>query len=401
MIFAYDAMTADGRTVRDRIEAGAPADAVDTLRGKGLVVLRVRPAEAATVERGRASTNRGGGREIVLFTRQLKMLLEAGAAVVPALEAIEKQTSARSFRRVVKSIRQRVEDGGTLTDALREHPRIFRSVYCSMVAAGEATGTLPQAFDRLASLVERQRQVRSIVVGALTYPALLAAMSVAVMLVLIGFVIPRFETLFASLNSRLPPTTEFMFTLSRLLRDYWIAAAAIGLAALAGLWMTFRSQAVRLRLEPLMMKLPLVGRICARLAVGRVLRIWAAMLRCHVPLLDAIEESRKAATGAAIRKALDEAKQSISSGGRIGRALADSGFVEPVVASAIATGEENGRLTEAVDFASTWIDEDNRALISNTTRLIEPVLLAAMGVLIGGVAMSLFVPLFDLATAGH
>ena len=404
MQFTYEAMSSDGRVVTDRVDGNTPGEAAEALRADGLIVLRLDAArgdaldQRTQVPKGRAQGVKS--RDLMLFTRQLKMLLETGSALVPALEAVEQQASKASVKQLVRQIRQHVEEGGTLTEAFQDHPEVFKPVFCSMVAAGEATATLPETFDRLNELTVRQQTTRKTVIGALLYPAILSLMCVAVAGVVIGFVVPRFTDLFKNLGSPLPATTQFLFAVSNYVLDCWPVGVAVLAVLAVGFVIALRVERLRLRLDTLLLGVPVIGRIAARLVFARVLRIWAAMLRSHVSLLDTIQHSRTALTSAAFIGLVGKVEEAVAGGGSIGRTLAESGLVEPVVASAIRTGEENGRLSEAVDFVSTWMDHDNAQLITNLTRVVEPTLLAVMGLFVGLVAMSLFIPLFDLATAG-
>ena len=403
MQFNCQAIAPDGRLVTDRIDANSPADAADILRNKNLTPLRLDPANSnQNASHTQRPTARGGVRsaDLVLFTQQLKMLLDAGSALVPALEAIEQQTAKPRVRNLVQNIRLHVEQGGTLADAFNDRPDVFKPVFCTMVAAGEATASLPQAFDRLNELTIRQRKTRKTIIGALLYPAILSLLCVLVAGVVIGFVVPRFSTLFENLNSPLPTVTQFLFGASEGVLDYWPVWVTTLILLVGGCVVVLRTQRLRVRFDALLLKSPVVGRVASRLVFARVLRIWAAMLRCHVPLLETIQHSRTALTNVAFIRLVDDVEEAVAGGGSIGRTLGDSGLVEPVIASAIRTGEENGRLSEAVGFISNWIDNDNAQLIAGLTRVIEPALLATMGVFVGLVAMSLFIPLFDLATAG-
>jgi type II secretory pathway component PulF len=165
--------------------------------------------------------------------------------------------------------------------------------------------------------------------------------------------------------------------------------------------LAYRSAAARAWLDDTVVRLPVIGRLASRLILARVLRVWAAMLRCHVPLLDTIRQSRAAVRNGTFLRLIDRIEADVSGGGRVGQAIADSGVADPVIISALRTGEENGRLAEATDFVSSWLDEDNTATVQHVARLAEPLLLAVMGVFVGFIAMSLFVPMFDMATAAH
>jgi type II secretory pathway component PulF len=402
--FTYEAMTNDGRVVSDRVEGASSADAAETLRAKGLTLLRLEAARSGSAESDGPSFNLGSGGakpgDLVLFTRQLKMLLEAGSALVPALEAIEQQTTKPAFSTLVHKIREHVEEGGTLSEAFHQRPRVFKPVFCSMVSAGEATASLPDTFARLNDLAVRQQQTRRTVIGALLYPAFLSLLCVAVAGVVLGFVVPRFTTLFNSLNAPLPRVTQFLFGTSEYVLAYWPMGVGVLTALVTALVIVVRVKSLRQHLDSLVLGVPVIGRVASRLIFARVLRIWAAMLRSHVPLLDTIQHSKSALTNRVFVRLLNKVEDAVAGGGSIGHTLANSGLVEPVVASAIRTGEDNGRLTEAVEFVSKWMDDDNNQLVAGLTRIAEPALLTIMGIFVGLVAMSLFVPLFDLATAG-
>ncbi len=401
MHFAFEALRPDGSTVTDRIEAGDRDAAADILRDRGLMVTHIEDARGGTTGSS-ASPNAGkvSLRELVILTRQLKMLLESGSSLVPALEAAEKQSNRPGIRALLRRLHDRVEGGDNLSQALEPEGRYFDPVFRSLVAAGESTGSLPQVFDRLAALGQQQLQTRKMVIGAVTYPAILCLLLIGVMAILLLFVIPRFTILFTSLNSPLPATTKFLFELSEFVRVGWPYILGGAALVITGLVFAVRLPATKAWFDELLIRLPIVGKLMARLVFARVVRIWAAMLRCHIPLLEAIQQSRAAVTNVTFLRLLNDVEQSVSSGGHMGQAIARARLADPVIVSAISTGEENGRLAEATDFVSNWMDEDNTAMVQAVTRLAEPLLLAFMGLIVGFVAMSLFIPLFDLATAG-
>jgi len=402
MLFVYEALRTDGTAVVDRLEAGDRLAAAGALRERGLVVLRL---EATTEDAPAAGpgwsvlSHRITHRDRMLFTRQLKMLLEAGAPLVPALEAAEEQTLKPVMRQLLRRLRVRVEQGDSLARALEDEAELFDPVFRSMVATGEATATLPQVFGRLAALAQQQEQARKQVLGALLYPAILSVLMLGVIVVLLLFVVPRFRTLFLSLRSPLPVTTELLFAASEFATRYGLYVLGLLAAGVTVGVLALRMPATRAWLDDLQLRLPLLGPLVRRLLFARILRVWAAMLRSHVPVLDALQQSRAAVRNAACLRALAQVEEAVTSGGRLGPSLASTRLADAVIVAALRTGEENGRLAEATEFVSGWLDEDNAATIHQLTRLAEPLLLALMGVVVGFVAMSLFVPLFDLASA--
>jgi type II secretory pathway component PulF len=396
-------MSADGATVRGQTEAGDHAEAVGSLRERGLVVLRL-DETAQTPQRSVASLFQVYRaemtvRDLILFTRQMKMLLEAGAPLVPALEATAEQTTKPFMRALLHRLRQRLEEGDNLCKALEAEGHLFDPVFRSMIAAGEATASLPEVFGRLCDLAHQQQKTRKLVIGALLYPAILTVLLVVVASVLLFFVVPRFKTLFMSLNAPLPALTRVLFGIAEFTSRQWPYLLGALLAVIAAIVLCFRLPSCRHWLDEVLLRLPLIGRLLSRLIFARVVRIWAAMLRCHVPLLEAIRQSRAAITNVAFLRLITQVEESVSSGGRMGQALAAARIADPLIVSAIRTGEDNGRLAEATDFVSGWLDEDNTNTVQHVTRLAEPAMLAVMGVVVGFVAMALFVPLFDLAGA--
>lgn len=401
MNFTYEAIAGDGRLVQDRIEAETTHLAADALRNRGLTVTRLAAAGESDGAVGRVHSWGGvNTRDLLVLTRQMKMLLESGATVVQALEAIERQTAKSAVSRMLGQIRSHVEKGGSLSDALSKHGTVFSPIYLSMIAAAEVTATLPLAFSRLSEMAERQQRVNKTVLGAMLYPAILTGMCMSAVVVLITFVVPRFRDLFLNLRSPLPASTKVMFAISEVITTYWpVMLLSIGLVAASAAFAA-RKPAFRQWLDERILALPFFGRLRNRLHVAGLLRMWSAMLSSHVPLMETIKLSQTAVRSASMREMMERVENAIAGGGRVGRTLAQTKIVEPVVASAIATGEENGRLAEAVEFVSAWMDDDNAQLVTAATRVIEPALLALMGLIVGSVAMSLFIPLFDLATAG-
>jgi type IV pilus assembly protein PilC len=402
MEFACEAMRPDGTTVLERVEAGDRRQAVENLRQKGLLILRLDEQSAGTripAAAVRPGRKRVTARDLILFTRQMKMLLESGTPLVPALAAAEEQATRPAMRAVLKRVRVRVEEGDSLAAALQSEENLFDPVFRSMIVAGEATARLPHTFGRLCALAQQQRQTRKLVIGALIYPAILSVMLVGVLAVLLLFVIPRFRMLFATLRSPLPPTTQFLFAVSQYVLHGWPYLLGLLAAMIAGLIACLRLPRTRVWLNEFVLRLPLIGSLAGRLLFARVVRIWAAMLRSHVPLLETIRQSRGAVNSSTYLDLLTKVEETVASGGRMGQAIANARLADPVIVSALRTGEENGRLSDAAEFVSDWMDEENTASVQQLTRMAEPLLLAVMGLIVGFVAMSLFLPLFDLASA--
>lgn len=409
MIFDFVALDGRGEKLRESIDAEDLAAAQNELLKRGLFLLSIEPGRAksrfAAAERSPdivprdAPAPRCRLSELALFTRQMSMMLRAGASVVPALRAIQDQSARPRWKAIVGELADRVEAGASLRDAMARAPRIFSGQVRSLIGAGEATGTLADAFARAATMLAARVRSRRAVISALAYPAVLTLMSVTVLITMTLFVLPRFAQLFAMLDTPLPGVTRFLLTASAALKDHWmlLVPAPVVPALLVGLWL--RSHVGRAAVGVALVRLPLIGRVVRGLILAQLLQLWAALLRSRVPLLEAVQQTREASSNPLFRQLVADIEQAVVEGRSLPMVLKRSGLVPPPVIAAVATGEESGRLGESMEFVGAWLEEENETLLATLTRTIEPAILIVMGTLVGGVAVALFLPLFDVATA--
>ncbi len=401
MILTYEAVDAQGDHKTDRVEAANRREAIDVLRRRGLFVTEIRE-ESAKEERAVAAVASASTlslKTLTLFTRQMAMLLRAGSGVVPAVSAIRRQMNKPGHSALLGRIVDDLQEGTTLAEALRKHPETFDTTYCAIIQAGEASATLTEMFERLAKMVAARKAMRNKILGALAYPALLIVMSIKITLALLFFVLPRFADMFHQLGAEVPATTKFMLALSQALRSYWWAFG-IGVAGLvAGLVWLVRSPAARQVLSNLQTQIPVVGRLCGRLIQGQIFRTMGLLLESRVGVLDTLELSRGVTNNARFRKLFHDIEESITSGGQLSTAFESSGLIEPYICQAIRTGEDTGNLGGAVSYCADMLDEANAELVQAATKLIEPLILIGMGLVVGTVAVSLFMPLFDMTSA--
>jgi type II secretory pathway component PulF len=403
MILTYEAVDADGRQKRDTVEAGNAHQAVDKLRRQGLYVTNI--TESVNQKRAALVTAEANAeiriplKTLVVFTRQMAMLLRAGAGVVPALSAIRRQTKKPALTRVISSLISDLEDGATLTEALRRFPAVFGPVYCALVAAGEASATITGMFERMADILAKHRSLRNKVIGAMTYPALLTCMCVAIIITLLVFVIPRFSQMFVQLGVDPPPSTQMLLNLADLLRTYWFIAALGAAAAVGGVVFLAASRWGRQMAADLQIVIPGLGRLRSGMIQGQIMRTMGTLLESRVGVLDALELVRGSTRNRRFQKLFDGVEHAVTSGGNLGTSFERSGLVDPYVCQAIITGEESGNLGPAMTYAADMLDETNAEVLSAVIKLVEPVILIGMGVVVGAVAISLFLPLFDLTSA--
>lgn len=405
MQLTFEAVDAKGRATSDAIDAANTADAVDQLRRRGLYVTRIRQAgEKQTSSRERPSLEPAASAKLPLntlaqMTRQLAMLLKSGSGLVPALSAISRQMKKPGHAQMLQNIVADLEDGASLSDALRKHPQCFDSVYCAIVAAGEASATLPEMFQRLSAIVMKRRAMRKKILGSLAYPALLVLMCGNILNVVLFFVLPRFATMFKQLGVEVPITTRYLLDLGEFIGAYWpgLLGAMIVLGAVLGLLLT--KDAGRQWLTDVQLKVPLFGQLQSRLIQGQVFRTIGMLLEAGVGVLETLELARRSTRNREFQQLFDRIDDCVKSGGRLSAAFENTRLIDPYICQAIHTGEESGSLGPAITFCADNLDETNEELVNVMTRLLEPIILMGMGIVVGGVAISLFMPLFDLTSA--
>ncbi len=400
MILTYEAIDQAGQRSRDRVDANDAKEAVNILRRRGLYVTRI--AEDKRSQSRVASGEAMGHKPLsvlALFTRQTAMLLQAGSAVVPAMAAIQRQMKKPRQVAVVRKLIADLEGGTTFADTLRQHPRTFDPVYCAIVAAGEASGNLGEMLDRLVGIVGARRTMHKQILGALAYPILLIFMSFGILQVMLLFVLPRFADMFVQLGVETPASTKVLMFIGGAARNYGPVALVIGAAvAAAAIWVG-RSSGGRQWLSNMQLVIPIIGRLRSRLIQAQIFRTMGTLLESRVGLLDTLALARESTRNNRFQALFDDLESTITGGGQLSTVFEASAIVEPYICQAIRTGEDSGNMGGALVYCADILDETNTELITVTMRLIEPVILILMGLVVGGVAISLFLPLFDLTSA--
>lgn len=409
MRLTYQAYDASGTAHSGSLEADTAEQATLTLRDKGLFVTRI-----TQVSNGKAGDagRRGGGlklplgkgkrlKQLAMSTRQLQVLIATGTPVGDALIALERQAREPKWHAVIKSIRQRVEEGDALSQAMAEHPEYFSVIYRSLIAAGESGGKLPEMLDRLAKMLSKEIQIRSCIFGAMMYPAILISVAGSVLITMVVFVLPRFTGLFKSLDVPMPPTTVFLMAVSQLLRSYWWAVLLMLALGAVGLHLWMRTEQGRLARDTLLIRMPLLAKLVRNLITARLARMLGVLISGHVPLLEALELTRQAAGNTHYVRLIGKAEKHVEHGEAMSLAFQNEDLIEPAVYEAVRNGEATGQTAQLLLMMSEFMDEENDTVIRSLTSILEPVILIVLGLVIGLVAVSMFLPLFDLtAMAG-
>jgi type IV pilus assembly protein PilC len=387
------------------IDAGSASDAMEMLRREGLYPAEV--VQESGGDAGRRATRltgrpRGGkAKNVASFMRQLSVLVGTGTPVVDALEAVENQTRDPVWHGIIADVRSRVEDGSPLSEALAAHPRYFDTVSRSLVRAGESGGKLDAMLQRLSDLTRQQLKIRQTIVGAMVYPCLLICVSISVLVVMLCFVMPRFAGLFKTLDVPLPPTTKALMTLSNfMVHQWWAALLGIGLTVAAATWWA-RSAAGRRALHTAAINLPHFGKATRSFYTARFARLMGLLLESKVPLLECLELTRASTTNSHYVELLDRSRDALTRGEAFSQSLGRTDLISGSVCEAIRNGERSGQIGPVLSQMADFLDEENEVLIKALTSLVEPLILITLGVIVGIVATSMFMPLFDLtAMAG-
>jgi len=338
-------------------------------------------------------------RSIAIFTRQLATMIDAGLPLVQSLEILSSQQESKVFKNIIREIREDVEGGSTFAGALKKHPVTFNELYTNLVIAGEEGGILDNILTRLATYIEKSEALKKKVKSALIYPATIVGVAVIVVGILMIFVIPVFETMFKSAGQNLPLPTLIVLTISKIIKKYiaiFIPAMILLFFLLKKYYQTQNGRAV---LDSLLLKLPVFGPLFKKIAVARFSRTLGTLVSSGVPILDGLAIVSRTAGNRTVEIAILNARNSIREGETIADPLGRSGIFPPMVIQMISVGESTGALDSMLSKIADFYEEEVDIAVANLTSLLEPFLMIFLGVVIGGVVISMYLPIFQMASA--
>ena len=401
-VFEYKALNAGGKSVQGIREADSPKTLRATLRREGVFLTEVlgeqqvkaQQAREVSVKRwvvGRISTE-----DLAIATRQLAVLVHAGIPLVESLTALVEQVDKERLKRVLGDVKQRVNEGASLADALAQHPRVFNDLYVNMIRAGETSGALEIVLVRLADFTESQARLRSKLVGAMAYPALMMIIGTVIMGVLFTVVIPKVMKIFEDTKATLPWMTRILIGFTTVVTAWWWAI----LAALAlGVWGFVRwkrTPAGKERWHRFVLTVPIFGRLIRIIAIGRFARTLSTLLKSGVPLLTAMDIVKNVVGNIRLAQVVEEARDAIREGESIAAPLKRSGEFPPLVHHMVAVGERSGALEEMLANVASAYEGQVDTTISTLTSLLEPLMIVAMGVVVGFIVFSVLTPILQL-----
>jgi type IV pilus assembly protein PilC len=401
-MFKWVGVGPNGETMRGEMEAMTRQAVITRLRTQ-----RINPTAERIKEKGKGfdreiSLPSFGApvkqHDIVIFTRQFATMIDAGLPLVQCLDILSQQSDNKVFRKTIREVKEEVEAGSTFAGALRKHPKVFSDLYANMVAAGEVGGILDTILNRLAAYMEKIVRLKSKIKGAMIYPACIIFAAVLVTGILLVYVIPVFADLFNSFGQALPAPTQFVINLSNFtINNFWLIIAGF-IAIAGGFVFTSRTERGRYYLDKIGLHMPVFGDLLLKTSIARFARTLGTLVSSGVPILDALTITGRTAGNKIIEEAIFATRSSISEGKTIAEPLIASKVFPPMVCQMIAVGETTGALDQMLQKIADFYEDEVDNAVANLTALMEPMVILLLGGLIGGLVVSMYLPIFKLGS---
>jgi type IV pilus assembly protein PilC len=395
--FAYSARPATGGDITSgEIELPTKDDVLAFLHKQKMIPVSVREKQKQLILKLGSGVST---RDIVIFTRQFATMINSGLPLVQSLDILAEQTENQSLRKTIQEVLYDVESGHTLADAMGKHPKIFTQLFVNMVAAGEAGGILDTILLRLATFLEKNDALVRKIKGAMVYPAVIFSVAGAAICILLIFVIPTFQNMFASAGIPLPLPTRIVIGMSQFLQSFWWLVIAGVIVAVFAIRATAANPTGRLYLDKLMLNLPILGDMQRKAAVARFTRTLGTLVSSGVSILEGLEITAKTAGNRVIHDAVMGSRASIAGGETISGPLKESGVFPPMVVQMINVGEQTGGLDEMLTKIADFYDEEVDAAVEVLLKAMEPIMIVVLGVVVGGMIVAMYLPIFDMINA--
>lgn len=392
MDFQYRVRDPLGNIVQGKLEAVSVEDATQQLRRDGFAVLELDEDSGAGL-----LSRRIRRRDIIYVTNQLAVMVDTGITLSVALEGILKQEKNPALRRVLLDLKSAVEGGDDFSTALARYPKLFDKTYIALVRASEATGTLGAMLERIANYLRKELETRGKVRSALAYPTVMLVVAVLVTFFLLIYVLPQFTPLFNRQGIHLPTSTVVMMHVSDALIHHWPWFAAGAIASVVGLVFGMRTRRGARAWDWCKISVPIIGPMVRKVAISRSVRTLGSMVAAGVPVLDALRLCAEVSNNCYYEQLWLSVVEQVTSGKQICDGLANNSLFPPTLVQMISTGEETGKLDRVLEKVSTYYDQEVDAAIKTATGLVEPIMISVMGIVVGGIAMSLMLPIFSLS----
>jgi type IV pilus assembly protein PilC len=401
-VYRWQGVSPKGQALKGVMDAPSREAVIIRLRSQ-----RIQPKPSAIREKGKGldyelSLPSIGGpvkaRDVVVFTRQFATMIDAGLPIVQCLQILSAQADSKIFQKVIGNIKDDVESGSMLADAIGKHPKVFSDLYSSMVQAGETGGILDTILVRLANYLEKAAKLKSKIKGAMIYPACIVGAAILVTSVLLIWVIPVFAEVFTSFGKALPAPTQFVINLSNFTIKHVYGLAVVPIAAAVGLRMAYRTEQGRLNIDRVLLRVPVFGGLIRKSSVARFTRTLGTLVSSGVPILDALAITSRTAGNKVVERAIAAARTSIASGRTIADPLTESKVFPPMVCQMISVGETTGALDSMLQKIADFYEDEVDNTVANLMSLLEPAVILFLGVVIGGLVISMYLPIFQLGS---
>ncbi|MBU1227799.1 MAG: type II secretion system F family protein [Actinobacteria bacterium] len=400
MMFEFKARDRTGKIHDGQLEATSSGAVVKTLRDRGLMPLSVNQKKASALQRELKIPGFGGKikqKEMALFSRQLATMVNSGLTLIRSLGILEDQSENPMLKQVVVDVRSKVEQGVSLSVAMESHPKAFSTLYVSMVRAGEVGGALDETLNRLADTLESQARLRSQIKSAMAYPVVVLNLIVFIVLAMLIFVVPIFEKMYADLGGTLPVPTQVLINISRFITSKWWLIGAVIVGLVVGFKRWKATEEGRRRWDSMKLKFPVFGKLTQKVSISRFARTFAVLSRTGVPVLQALDIVAQTAGNAVVSDAVLDVQASVKRGESLAAPLQRHDVFPPMVTQMMSVGEETGALDAMLSKVADFYDREVDDTVAALTSLIEPILIVVMGVVVGGILISLYLPMFNIA----
>jgi type IV pilus assembly protein PilC len=397
--FKYRVRAPSGAVSEGAMDAPDLRSAMDKLRNQKYVVVEINEAKSTSILSRLGFGKKVKSSELCLFSRQLSTLVSSGVPLVQGLSILEEQMESPNFKSVIGSLRQDIESGISIADAMRKHPKAFEELYVSMISAGEVGGILDVILDRLSGYLENSEALKGKVKGAMTYPVVIAIVATGACLFLLTAVIPKFAAIFADMGAKLPLPTRMLLGLSAALKQYFYIIIAVPII----LFVTYsqlikRFDEFRLRVDALKLNIPMFGPIMRKMSIAKFTRTLSTLVKSGVPILQALETVAKTSGNKVIEKAIMDAREAIREGEKIADPLKKSGVFPPMVLQMIAVGEETGSLDTMLAKVSDFYEREVDDAVKGLSSMIEPLIIVFLGGVVGTIVLAMFLPMMEMTS---
>jgi type IV pilus assembly protein PilC len=398
-VFLWEGRARGDQVRKGEMEAVSEQDVRSTLTRQGITPVKVKKKPKDILENVAFLQPKVKQQDIIIFCRQFSTMIDAGLPIIQCLDILQSQQENVSFKKMLRSIKESVESGQTLAEALKKYPEHFDTLFVNMVAAGEAGGILDVILRRLSAYMEKAAKLKAQVKGAMTYPLVTIAIAILVVAVILIFVIPVFQEMFADFGAALPTPTLMVVAMSEFVQARILHIIGFIFLSSWAFRRFYRTEKGRALIDNAMLKLPVIGILIRKVAVARFTRTMSTMLASGVAILEALDIVAKTAGNKTIETAIYKVRSGIAEGQTIAEPLLQTGVFPPMVCSMIAVGESTGAIDTMMEKIADFYEEEVDQAVDNITALIEPFMLVFLGVTIGGLVISMYLPIFQLAGA--